>query len=571
MLKEYDIKNVISIDDGWETAEELEEKIEKSGLDANMTAMDYCEAYGIEIDASEETDFKEYGFTPIKELETIKDIMPQTYNTICETLQGDIEAALKTLRSILDQLKEKFTIYTGSGFRGFYRELEGNTLYILDKDMGKNRENEFLDYIVSVIDERKSHNDLVIVYSNEVKGLLEHDQKVKYIESHNSGRNDLEVLYQFWPLSKITDEILLVTKIKEMLSKSMYGKALSKMIDMKKSSVDKAFKDLLHINIDNLDDMIIESYIEGGKITESYELLIDSLIRRSLLQQLETSGVLDYEKGLLQYEEKRAKEILTEQQVDNTKKYGKFQKISRKKKVVNSVLKAAMLFNIADYSVNQEYDNPAMGDIYVLTDARTNKRCAGMLISQECTTMIRKGNFEAKPRRSADELLLLLFDIVEISEDAIVDRIVEKLDNCIWPVKIENKICLLENTKTSMYVKPEMLDLCGLNPDGKANIKFDKNALEYKGVYAKEFYKDFEQVIEQRICNVVTQVMHENGIKRKDSNIRNMIVSLAYGVVYKDNFELQRICRIEEKHSLHIIHEYLNGIGKIGLPVVPNL
>ena len=32
------------------------------------------------------------------------------------------------------------------------------------------------------------NNDLVIVYSNEVSGLLEHDKKVQYLEQNNDKR-----------------------------------------------------------------------------------------------------------------------------------------------------------------------------------------------------------------------------------------------------------------------------------------------------------------------------------------------------------------------------------------------
>lgn len=125
--------------------------------------------------------------------------------------------------------------------------------------------------------------------------------------------------------------------------------------------------------------------------------------------------------------------------------------------------------------------------------------------------------------------------------------------------------------KLVMYVNSEVLDLCGLNADGKANVQYDEKAIEYKGVYSQEYYKDFKMYIKQKIEDVTNQVKQGNGIKRKDNNVENMIVSLAFGIVYKENFELQRICRVDEKHTLHIIHEYLNGIGKIGLPVVPNL
>lgn len=140
------------------------------------------------------------------------------------------------------QEQEKFRVYRGVEFETSYQQLDGNTLYILDKDMGENRQNEFLDYIFSITSKRKMYNDLVIVYSNEVSQLLNHDAKVQYLEENNKRGDDLAVLYQFWPLSKVTDETLLISEIKQMISKSMYGKALSKMIETKKVSIEKRLK-----------------------------------------------------------------------------------------------------------------------------------------------------------------------------------------------------------------------------------------------------------------------------------------------------------------------------------------
>lgn len=566
MLNEYEIKNIISIDDGWGIVEELEEKIEKSGNDINITIKDFCDMYDIEIVAEEEEAYKENRYTPVKEAENIKSLIPQTFFEICETLQIDMDASLKTLRSILCQLEKMFNIYTGVKFESSYQTLEGNTLYILDKDMGENRENEFLDYIVNIIEERKTYSDLVIVYSNEVAGLLEHDKKVDYLKVNNKG-NDLEILYQFWPLSKITDEMQLIIGIKEMISKSMYGKALSKMIEMKRISVEKAFVDLLHINIDNLDDMIIDAYIEGGKITESYELLIDSLIKKNVLEQILSTNVLDYEKGLLRYSAKRSKTILDEKGITSKKKYENLRIESNKKKLLNS---GTLLFNVADYSVNKEYSNPSMGDIYVFTEARSKQKYAGMLISQECSTMIRMDKYPNNIKRKADELLLLLFDIVEIKEESIIDY-TQKLDECIWPIKIDEKICLLKNTKRSMYINPDILDLCGLNASGKAKVQFEDESLEYKSVYSRVYYKDFKQTIEKKLEDTISQVTQTRGIEASEDTVNNMIISLAYGVEFKENFELQRICKIDEKQTLHIIHEYLNSIAKIGLNIYPNI
>lgn len=377
----------------------------------------------------------------------------------------------------------------------------------------------------------------------------------------------MEILYQFWPLLKIPDEAKLVIGIKEMVSKSMYGKALSKMIEMKKISVEKAFKDLLHINIDNLDDMIIDAYIEGGKITESYELLIDSLIKKNVLEQILSTNVLDYEKGLLQYSTTRSKVIMEEKGISSKNKYDNLRVESNKKKLLNS---GTLLFNVADYSVNKKYNNPSMGDIYVFTEARSKQRYAGMLISQECSTMIRLDKYPDNIKRKADELLLLLFEIVEIKKESINDY-TKKLDDCIWPVKIDEKICLLKNTKRSMYINPEILDLCGLNASGKAKVQFEEESLEYKSVYSKEYYKNFKQTIEKKIKDTISQVIQTRGIEASEDAVNNMIISMVYGVEFNEDFELQRICKIDEKQTLHIIHEYLNSIAKIGLHVYPNL
>ena len=65
---------------------------------------------------------------------------------------------MKILKDVLGQLAKlgKFEIYRGVKFEDDYKKLVGNTLYILDKDMGENRENEFLEYILSILNQRTS-------------------------------------------------------------------------------------------------------------------------------------------------------------------------------------------------------------------------------------------------------------------------------------------------------------------------------------------------------------------------------------------------------------------------------
>lgn len=72
LINEYEIKNIISIDDGWNIAGELEEKIEKAGNDLNVTIKDFCDMYGIEIVAEEAEAYKRFG-NFISVLATFKD------------------------------------------------------------------------------------------------------------------------------------------------------------------------------------------------------------------------------------------------------------------------------------------------------------------------------------------------------------------------------------------------------------------------------------------------------------------------------------------------------------------
>lgn len=563
MLKENEIKNVISIDDGWSISSDFVEKIAEQGLEENITVREYCDLYAIDVDSEEKETYAELVDAPLKILDTDGYKIPKTFKLISESLNVDIDATLKTLKSILIQLQEQFSIYSGVKFESRYKEVEGNTLFILDKDMGVGREDEFLEYILCITKERKERNDLVIIYSHEVAEMLTHDTKIKYIKSNVKKEDNLAVLYQFWPISKISDEELLLSQIKKTMSKSMYGKALSKIIEMKENSIAKAFEDLLQINIDSIDDMIIESYIEGGKITESYELLIDSLIKKNVLEQINQKNVLTHEKVLMQYEEKRANEIIKEKDIRSKNQYNNIRDEAKQRKLLDS---KSLLFGMADYSVNKKYNNPSMGDIYIFTEAKSHKKYAGMLISQECSLVIRAEYPTDEPKRKADELLLLLFDFEEITKEN-----VKKQKDGIGPIKIGDKVCYLKNTKKSMYVCAELLDLCSLNSLGEANMSFDKKCLAHKSVLSKLYYDKVITNLRKKIDEKITQATAERGIEIKDSNISNLVVSLAYGIEYTGNFELRRICRVDEKHTLHIIHEYLNGIAKIGLPVIPNV
>ena len=65
MLKEYEIKNIVSVDDDWGVAEGLLDKIAAQGIEANSTVKDYCDLYAIDIAAEETEVFREHSHTAL--------------------------------------------------------------------------------------------------------------------------------------------------------------------------------------------------------------------------------------------------------------------------------------------------------------------------------------------------------------------------------------------------------------------------------------------------------------------------------------------------------------------------
>ena len=93
MLEEYEIKNIISIDDGWSTAGDIEKKLDKAGLDSKITIQDFCDLYEIEIDEEEVETYKECGNICLRDIQPIKNRAPRMFSVICETLEVDIDAS----------------------------------------------------------------------------------------------------------------------------------------------------------------------------------------------------------------------------------------------------------------------------------------------------------------------------------------------------------------------------------------------------------------------------------------------------------------------------------------------
>ena len=92
-------------------------------------------------------------------------------------------------------------------------------------------------------------------------------------------------------------------------------------------------------------------------------------------------------------------------------------------------------------------------------------------------------------------------------------------------------------------------DLKNIETENRLNEKALKEQYEDKLKLKDEqieYYKDFKQIIERKIEDTISQVIQTRGIETSEDAVNNMIISLAYGVEFKEDFELQRICKINE-------------------------
>lgn len=97
MLKSYEIKNVISIDDMWEpSGEKIEEKITGIGLDSDITVKEFCDQYDIEISKEEIEAYNKCQYNSVKSMK--EEEAPKLFSEIYTILEVDSESALKTLK-----------------------------------------------------------------------------------------------------------------------------------------------------------------------------------------------------------------------------------------------------------------------------------------------------------------------------------------------------------------------------------------------------------------------------------------------------------------------------------------
>lgn len=603
LLKKHDIKYIISIDDEWEkdlvgVSDEKEWRglLKNKGINIDILLEQLCEDYGIVISDTESTIIHNESLITVEDLFTsdypeAENIKQKVMGVI--TQKNEVDASLNNLKSIMDEIRCQVPLEIHLNFElsDELTRVNGNAVFILDQDMGQYAEGDLLSYIKKLLSTRINYEDIIVVYTNKVSNLFPHEKKVEYIQKEYQDDiiTSLKFLYHLWPIEKVVDKAELTKNLIHEVSKSLYGKSLYKLIDMKRVARDKAFEELMRVSIDEFEEVFTDSYIEGTKVIDVYDQLTDSLINKHYIDLFEEESYKLIVEQLLEYEYRRIEDIKQtiskQKEYDNLRK-NTFKKELEKSKQVNSYMK----YDVADYSINNRYENIGFGDLLLFKqNVRDEEWSAGINISQECDNILRIQTIKKGVARKNKTYTILKMVAKEIAIENL-DELYGKKNDSIWPIEIDKKYYALIPTHDIIRIDTDIVDLCSLNPDGKSSLNANLDeALRFKAYHSKPYFKDFLNMVNNKIKSRFDALVNNDDLEKAQQEAaismveadndtikiglyKDLILSLSFQVGYnEDGFMLMRICRVESKRSLRLAYYYLNDLGRIGIDTTPGI
>jgi len=617
-LKEYKINNIISIDNEW--------KPRRSVVDGDKKLKEFMEQKRIIPNIAENKMIKN------KMIETIKDLLNNTDKELNDIRERILKRSEKTIQldnslASLDiifhsiiEVEKDIKIHKESSVDLDLSKYHGNSLYILDRNMGEGYEDVIIDEILQIKNEKKESRNLILIYSSDCGSDYDtHENKIKYLkETYKKDLeedNELVIAYQLWAIKKVGDSGKLLEDINEMLSKSMYGASLVNIVNFKKETERSAYKDLLMIDIEDLHGTFNDSFLEGDNIILSFDRIMKALINKNYnCESNWTEEIIKSYQYLIEYEKRKIEALKNSsllKQIDTSGAneddlYKVFKTEHVRNKLMSCILNSSE-YAIADYSVNRFFSDISTGDIFRFKrhDLETWEYC--MIISQECNNVIRMpiSKVSDNPGRNNTEIKLLMFECDEIPNGKITNSKLGKLNSSIatriWPICVDKKHYSLSPTERTITIDANILDVCSLNENGKAIKDVDiSKSLRYKGYqseayfksfYNKQFWKEFDKkgktlsskyssIFEDYLkecgaaieCNTkcFEEGVNEKYLNSMQSKFFDDTISMIYGIKYSNNeFVLERVCRIEPKRTLLAIQDYIYKLSRTGAePVI---
>ncbi|WP_028856973.1 hypothetical protein [Psychrilyobacter atlanticus] len=562
ILKQLNIKKIVSIDDEWEHGEN--EKLWESN------PVKYLEDK--EEDADHGKIVKLSYYNTLRELkEKDKNLFEENFDEddFPELYSADTPLPLKALEELFGGEIEKFC-----GIKNLKDEFTQNddfTLFVVDRNLEGSGENEdsVLELLDCITKDLKVEKFMVMLYSHEnLNDIKDKEAKKNYLKTNS---RDLSYTYLIHPIQKKES----VEEVKKELKK-MCGTSLENLIydsylyshlydylEKRKKLNQMVYDDIYHSKIFDLKTSIINAKESGEGV--------DSLLNKAFRT---INNIRSTENG---------KYIESKKNLNNaSNKYTK----NEPRINLEEFLSENSKHTIIDYSVNIRYKDIYPGDLFKFKDYK-NKNKYGLVITKSCHTILRKkGNDIA---RDVDKYRLLLLEKDKINNHDRSDKDNHDLDKFLkidkgvylWPIQIDkdstngqiSKSWFLKvpDKKNLQIVDCNILDLCTLNNKGEAIIDFESSKEEIvknKTYYSAEYFKGL------KFDNFFDEKLKSLGLSFEGDEFNQ----LNYHIISKNNnisfnksetkFKIQRIGRVMEDKTLALYQDFLAKISSPGVDVI---
>lgn len=605
-IEEYHIRNIISIDDDWDKSNPMEENLEEYLKDNNYWDDKYEDLFDDikSLNGNKTITVEDFILDKYPKLEEIKEATSSLFEDSIDTFLLPILKLASKLELNLIKLKSFQELKANGNFE--------NSLVFIDKELLGPGSDEITN-IMNLI--QKNNNDklnIFIVYSHtDLEELENHETKITYLANkfkevegieEISGEDYFVIYKNIYLLHGFKKDHDFETFTQNTLNKfkiAVYGKSLQNIFDAKKQVEYETYKDIYSRPIENYSLLFEDAYFEGESPIDVIKKLVKNT-KKDKSQVLWNSHLKKYEN----FSKEMAKIFLTNP-TPNEESF----KENKIKLVLSNDKTSNTIFN---KSINSYYSDVTKGDLFCL-----NEKNYGIIISKECDCILRNNNGMINRKNEKFQLLMLkheeiqdflnLPNYLEIEKNMIdscktkynlidskakaklqkedphyqsmlsdINKIKGKIGNLkknfnetIWPVNIENRIYSFTSSNNILDIDSEILDLCSLNSDGKANLNFNNNYKSFKSHFSNKYFNDF---VTNKFENENTSI--DNYLMSNATNLtKNMLVysirnniSLVEDSINKKiiGFNIKRIGRLQGQRTLYLLQNYISHFTKPG-------
>ncbi|WP_144938072.1 hypothetical protein [Paenibacillus sp. 32O-W] len=603
LLRKWSINNVISIDDGWLTDNQhTEESIFSVLLENNLDITQICleetskfedpSAIDLVIAATDEDDFISLyrELLPSDKDELNRIILSTSSSSTSEFIAG--EESLTVLVGVLQQLIEKgFTVRNARQYSSQLKEeLEGKTLWLLDREISGDSTKVFetLEFIIE-------NEDVALIITNDDSNLSNRSQISAFVVDNLKKHQKLATSF-LWVLRKDKIETDLMSSVKNVLKGVTLHNTLKIYNDLNQKAEAETDEFLRFLEPEDLDAFFRSSFSEGSQLSDTLLRIRRAVAYKSFHKIISTEP--KYVESLL-----RNRELLEEIQspvefeCEATRESMKLVAATKGNNISDITQDDKVIpihsFEQWDYNVNLLGSCIYTGDLFVKTNYNKKEgkwrssKSVFLLITQPCDTILRENN--GKVRRGTKNANLIKGEFLEYGSPGYTRSVGNNVPNKIKVhfIKINNKYGMIDFDLKNIYqIDFRILDLCSLDPNGEALLKYENlDRTRYMPTISKRYYledidrfisglKNFEheniaaqfrRYEKERITFEELKASINSEVK-KVSLKNGIIVPNEIDLIDEEGFTLTRIARLNDEYIMNVIKQSTEYQGRQALP-----